>query len=567
MDYALSGYPLSHSYRTAFERELNTQPQYLFLGELRRLSIPQLIKTLLGLNGDRFFVAVENESSKALLPAFYCIAALARSRQSQMIGPDLKSQDITYLQAAKSLSSMLWATLEGRLAVRKGRKVLANLIKTPRIEMPVGQGGVLYTKSNLTMGLTAGGSVGHVGGVIAGLLDHGYPVDVLAVERPAVLDERAKFVPIDPPSAYGLPYESNLFRYQNQFVREAKEFARNTSHAFLYQRLMLGNYSGISLSRDLNLPLVMEYNGSEVWCSKHWNVPTRSFGDVIEQAEDACLKHAHVVVTVADVLKEELIERGVDEQRIACYPNCIDPRVFDPERFSKTQIAGIREQYGIPANALVGAFIGTFGPWHGAEVLAEAIRNLTLTDADWLRKNRVHFLLVGDGVGMARVKELLSDPRSEPFYTTTGIVPQHEAPLHVAASDFMFCPSVHNPDGSRFFGSPTKLFEYMAMGKPIAASDLEQIGVVLRSSLRAHSLPAAAAPDNSGELAVLGKPGSVEDVQQSIRFFVDQPSWRRKLGENARSEALEKYTWDKHVDVILERLDAVTRSPQPLIGV
>ncbi len=56
---------------------------------------------------------------------------------------------------------------------------------------------------------------------------------------------------------------------------------------------------------------------------------------------------------------------------------------------------------------------------------------------------------------------------------------QSEAPTYLAISDIVVSPTVPNPDGSPFFGSPTKLFEYMAMGKPIVASDLDQIGEVL----------------------------------------------------------------------------------------
>ena len=49
----------------------------------------------------------------------------------------------------------------------------------------------------------------------------------------------------------------------------------------------------------------------------------------------------------------------------------------------------------------------------------------------------------------------------------------------LAACDVLASPHMGNPDGTRFFGSPTKLFEYMAMGRAIVASDLEQIGEVL----------------------------------------------------------------------------------------
>jgi glycosyltransferase involved in cell wall biosynthesis len=98
-------------------------------------------------------------------------------------------------------------------------------------------------------------------------------------------------------------------------------------------------------------------------------------------------------------------------------------------------------------------------------------------------------------------------------------------------------PHVPNADGSPFFGSPTKLFEYMAAGKAIVASDLDQIGDVLRDGL-----------------AVLVRPGDVDDLVRGIGEAVDDPALRAQLGERARQRVLERYTWEHHVDAMLERL-------------
>jgi glycosyltransferase involved in cell wall biosynthesis len=159
---------------------------------------------------------------------------------------------------------------------------------------------------------------------------------------------------------------------------------------------------------------------------------------------------------------------------------------------------------------------------------------------------------------MTRVRETLSGAAAR-FVTLTGLVPQDEAPAFVFASDVLVSPHVPNPDGSAFFGSPTKLFEYMASGKAIIASDLEQIGEVLRPALRAAGLPAAGPQAADGSMAVLTRPGDPGDVAAAIRFLVDRPDWREHLGRNARREALAKYTWDKHVEVIEGALQALQR--------
>jgi glycosyltransferase involved in cell wall biosynthesis len=165
--------------------------------------------------------------------------------------------------------------------------------------------------------------------------------------------------------------------------------------------------------------------------------------------------------------------------------------------------------------------------------------------------------MVGDGQTMPKVREILAPVQCARFMTFTGLIPQAEAPAYLAASDIVVAPHVRNPDGSRFFGSPTKLFEYMAMGKGIVASDLEQIGEVLRDSLRTGELPEDGPGEAETALAVLATPGSPHELIQGMRFLVDHPEWRAVLGANARQRTLERYTWGRHVAAVVEALERV----------
>jgi glycosyltransferase involved in cell wall biosynthesis len=254
------------------------------------------------------------------------------------------------------------------------------------------------------------------------------------------------------------------------------------------------------------------------------------------------------------VLTAELVSRGLPEQRIVSYPNCIDPLMFDPARFTAEERLALRGQLGIPPDAIVATFVGTFGQWHGSEILATAIAELIRAHADWLNAHGVVFVLVGDGVKMPVVKRILSEVEGADFYRLVGLVPQAEAPSNLAASDILLSPHVENADGTSFFGSPTKLFEYMAMGKAIVASRLDQIGHVLDGSLDAADLPVSF--DGSTEaVGVLGKPGDVDQLIGGIRFCVENANWRLKLGANARARALARYTWRHHVDAIMKGLD------------
>ena len=216
---------------------------------------------------------------------------------------------------------------------------------------------------------------------------------------------------------------------------------------------------------------------------------------------------------------------------------------MDPTRYAPdVDGSDVRRRYGLE-NAVVVGFIGTFGPWHGAEKLVEAAaRLLTDPSLDPGVRQRLRFLLIGDGVRMPEIRTLVTRLGIEDAVHLTGLVPQDEGPAHLAACDILAAPHVGNPDDTPFFGSPTKIFEYMAMGRAIVASDLGQIGEVLED----------------GTTALLVPPGDVVALARAIIQLAGDEPLRRRLGAAARERAVAQYTWDAHTRRTIAALVAAT---------
>ena len=553
MNYALVCYPLSSESRTRLEQELGLIPEYLKLSELRHMPLLQIAAKLRSARADTLFLVFEDANSYTLISVLGILAAIIPSKKRLIVGPELTLKPWRGILVVWELLKLAAACLHGQYALAITGRQANRLLKLTRLRVePIAANRVLYVKTNLWYGSKVGGSIGHVAGVANGLQRMGYPVDLVTAVPPVMLDPEITFHQVPSLTAYSLPYETNIYRFNRVFERHACKIPLPQT-GFIYQRFSIANFSGVLLSRKRNLPLVIEYNGSEVWIANNWGIPHR-YQELAVKAENVCLKHAHLLVVVSEVLRDDLISKGVEPHRILVYPNCVDTSVFNPERFTTAEKNQIRNRHGIGPEATVATFIGTFGNWHGIDILAQAIRNMVDGNESWLKEHRFHFLLIGDGVKMGVVREILAGEQYRPYYTLTGLVPQDKAPEYLAASDILLSPHVANPDGSRFFGSPTKLFEYMAMEKGIVASDLEQIGEILRNSLRAHQLPQIPPADENRELAVLCKPGDVTELIAGIRFLTENISWRRQLGVNARNEVMAQYTWSRHVSAIIDTI-------------
>jgi glycosyltransferase involved in cell wall biosynthesis len=404
---------------------------------------------------------------------------------------------------------------------------------------------LLYIRADIFDGeLIAGGSVTHTVGIIQGYAKQGYEILCASSIMLGILQKLSltALLPLNNPKIFKfLRWKVNCLLSNIFFTLQILKLLQKTGPInFIYQRYTLLNCSGILISRLKKIPCILEYNGSEVWMNKHWaQKKWFSFNRLISLIEIINLKKANFIVVVSEALKEELVIRGIAVEKILINPNGVDVDLYNPDLL-KNERATIRKQLKIE-NKFVFGFIGTFSPWHGIEMLRDSMAKI-------IKKHpESHFLLIGDGPLLPMLKESVQVQNIQSHITFTGILSPENARHYLAACDAYVSPTQPNPDGTRFFGSPTKLFEYMSMAKPIIASDLEQLADIIQPAIRLTNLK----QNYEQKLGLLISPTDHEEFIQAAYTLVnsDQETLH-KIGNNARQKAVNEFSWIKHVEKI-----------------
>ena len=378
---------------------------------------------------------------------------------------------------------------------------------------------------------TAGGAISHIRGFLHGLKSSGQTCRVFSGAALAQVSFRNEIVvaAIRPHFFWG----AVMLSYNFIFARGVERYLDHCRPQFLYQRHCSFSIAGALLSRRLQVPLILEYNGSEEWVARHWDPnPLREW---IKLCEDVTLRSAARIVVVSNVLRDDLVSRGIHADRIRVNPNAVDSDFFRPGKWRESG----REDLGVGLSDVLIGFVGSFSLWHGIEVLQEAIASLLKSR----QPCRLRFVLIGEGLLQREMRAALAGYEETGEAIFTGSVPREKVVEYLDACDILVAPHIPMPDGSRFFGSPTKLFEYMAMGKGIVASRLDQLAEVLEHDRN----------------AVLVTPGDPEELAEAILRLALDPHKRVKLGVAARRAAVERHSWLTNVAHALSDQDCAER--------
>jgi glycosyltransferase involved in cell wall biosynthesis len=235
-----------------------------------------------------------------------------------------------------------------------------------------------------------------------------------------------------------------------------------------------------------------------------------------------------LVVVLTSFIREQFVELGFLAEKAIVLPDGVDLSLFE-DLPGKEEC---RRRLGLPLDRPIIGYIGRFhtmGKEKGVPELVQAMAHLPPLDGG-------EPLLLCVGGPMDAVPAYLDLARrsgvSEHRLQFVDRVPNNEVPLWMRAFDVAAAPF---PDSEHYayFMSPLKIFEYMASGRPIVASDLPSLREVLAN----------------GRNAVLVEPDDPKALAEGIERMLGDAELAACIGQQAR-EDVRQYTWgERAVDI------------------
>jgi glycosyltransferase involved in cell wall biosynthesis len=221
------------------------------------------------------------------------------------------------------------------------------------------------------------------------------------------------------------------------------------------------------------------------------------------------LRQADLVLPTSKAQKERLADWGIDGAKMMPLPSGVDVEVFSPREGS-----AIRKRY-LWNDSKVVAYVGIMSKTRKLDMLIQAFSQVKrqVTDAK--------LLMVGDGGDRANLEKLARELGLSEDILFTGRVPYRDVPDFIAAADVAL---VAVPPLSFYkTGSPLKLFEYMAMAKPVVATEeIPEHREVLEQSGGGILAPSTSEAFASAMIKLLGSPEMAAEMGREGRDWVMQ---------------------------------------------
>ena len=241
-----------------------------------------------------------------------------------------------------------------------------------------------------------------------------------------------------------------------------RRFGASLVHATSGYRGYDNALKAAALSRHFGIPYIYEVRSlhEHAWGPSREGILEAPLTKRRIARENTCMQDAHHVVTIANAMKEMLIQRGVDASKITVIPNAVEDEWFQIPDATVTD--RLRHELSLNGRRVIG-YVSNLSIREGHPVLIEAFRHLAEAFPD------LSCLIVGNGSERERLEHLADRTGVGDRILFTGDVPHDEVRHYYRLIDVFVVPRIS--DFASDYVTPMKPFEAMALGIPLIMSD------------------------------------------------------------------------------------------------
>jgi glycosyltransferase involved in cell wall biosynthesis len=231
------------------------------------------------------------------------------------------------------------------------------------------------------------------------------------------------------------------------------------------------------------------------------------------------VKNSDRIIVPTNFIKNYTTSLHVLDRKVTVISNGVDTRLFDPNRINATKL---KSDLHLRDYKLC-IYCGRLDEWAGMNILSRLCDRAKMENAD------IKFLLVGSGEECAVEKENL---------ISFGEIPYESIPAILIEADAVLVPFPNNEVSHA--ASPLKLFEGMAMQKPVVASKVSGIEEVI----------------SDGENGFLANPDDIVHWMRKLEIIFSSKELAEKVGQNSRETIKQRFDWDFLTNCYEEVLNA-----------
>ena len=333
-----------------------------------------------------------------------------------------------------------------------------------------------------------------------------------------------------------LPKKSKI-----RYIMQLPKLVMKHQFDIIYTRNILRGVIGILIKKVWKLELVLEVNGISLdeWRlveeqsitekKGHRNAQIKFLGYL----EIFVIRKADAVIVVTQGIEDYLINHGVDKNKVWVIENGANTELFKPIRDNNI-LKGLKNRLHITDDENVVVFVGNLAPWQGVEYLLRAVPLIVEENP------KTKFLIVGDGIMKEKLESLTKELNIRCDVIFTGTVPYESVPEYMNLSDVCVAPFIRTRNESMGL-SPLKIYEYLACGTPVVASDIKGVGDLLESS-------------NSGIPVI---PDAPDELAEAIIKLLKDKQLREEMGKNGREMVINNYSWENTAKKTIEVFESI----------